>query len=297
LGADLNLVEWGRENLDELRDLWNVARPDEPLASHELERTIFADSGVVLATSEGDGVVAVVTRPGEPSLRGFVRLIVVHPKAQRRGIGRALLVAAERWLAVRGAGSVQLGADVPRYLWPGIDATNLPAQALALSGGYRSTGSAINMRMSTDFRVAPQDGIRVDRLRTGDRGVQPAVAAARRLVADHWPAWLVELDLAADAGTLFAAFARDIDDAPGSAIAFMAHSTLRDGWLGPMGTDPRFRRRGAGAAVLSAACADLTDRGFAQADVAWVGAVSYFADLGAVTARCFRQFSRELEHR
>lgn len=273
-----------------LVDVWGRARPREPLTPAEVSRIIRADPGLVLATPSLSGIIAVTRRGSADAGRGHIRLLAVDPAQRRRGEASALLDAAQAWLIDQGASAIRWGAEAPWYLWPGIDSTWHEAVSLARYRGFRQTGQAVNLALATDFQAPTPAGIVVDRLsRSPAHAAQ--VSAARAMVTRNWPPWLVEVDLAIDSGTLFVAFS---GDAP---LAFMAHSTLRHGWLGPMGTEPDHQRRGAGRAVLSAACADLAQRGVATAQIAWVGPVSYFTDLGARQCRTFLQMQMQLPDR
>lgn len=287
---------WGSERINDLTALWNVAAPGEPLTADELAGVCFDDPGVVLATPDGRAVVAAVIRTHpSPRLVGHVRLVVVHPDARRQGLGRQLVQAAERWMVDRGATVMVLGAEAPVYLWPGVDATNVAAQCLAESAGYASTGSEINMALPAAFRAPTPDGVVVRRL-TDDSDV----AATRSLVAAVWPEWLVEFDLGVAAACVHGAFvdpATLAGDVPPVALGFCAHSVLRTGWLGPMGTDPDRRGGGVGSALVSAVATDVMVAGLTDVEISWVGPVRFYARLGATVSRSFRSYAKSAPDR
>ena len=309
---------WGPERIEDLTALWNLSAPDEPLTADELAGVCFDDPGVVLATPDGAGVVAVVVRrherpaqrPHAPAVAthavaepdggqpngdvvvGHVRLVTVHPESRRRGLGAWLVRAAEQWMVAQGASVSVLAAEAPIYLWPGVDASNIAAQCLAESTGYRSTGSEINMALTSAFRAPAPDAVVVRRL-TDDRDV----AAARSLVEATWPQWLVEFDLGVAAACVHGAFVSAVgpdDDNDPVAVGFCAHSVLRTGWLGPMGTDPSCRSRGVGSALVSAAATDVMVAGLADVEISWVGPVRFYAKLGARRSRSFRSYAKVL---
>jgi GNAT superfamily N-acetyltransferase len=261
-----------------ISELWNRAQPAEPLTATELTTILDLDPGIVLSTDTG--VVATTTRAD----RGFIRLLAVAPEARNRGQGRALLTAAEAWLTDHGVTTIRWGSEIPYYLWPGLDEAWKPAVTLATTSGYTCTGTALNMTIHTDLD-APKT-LPVHRI--GDR--DPRITATRRLIQDNWAPWLTEVNLAATSGTLFVAFDGD------RAVSFMAHSTLRRGWLGPMGTDPDYQGRGIGTSVLQATCADLASRGFETAEIAWVGPTDYFARFGATRSRTFLAMVKTASH-
>lgn len=315
---------WGPGRAEDLTALWNLSVPTEPLTVDELAGVCFDGSGVVLATPEGDGAVAVAVRrhpsdrPGHDVVVGHVRLVVVHPDARRLGVGRGLVAAAEQWLTDQGASVSVVGAEAPIYLWPGLDAANVPAQCLAESAGYQSTGSEINMALPSTFRAPVPPGIAIRRLTDDDD-----VAVVRSLVADNWPEWLVEFDLGVAGACVHGAFVMAADPdadgrtdgagiagdgagiagdgagmaADGSALGFCAHSVLRTGWLGPMGTDPDHQGSGVGSALVSAVATDVMVAGLADVEISWVGPVRFYAKLGARLSRSFRSYAKVLPGR
>lgn len=89
--------------------LWEacgLTRPwNDPAKDLSLARDA-ADSVVLVARENGGIRGSVMT--GFDGHRGWVYYLAVHPDAQRRGIGRALMTAAATWLADRGAPKIQL---------------------------------------------------------------------------------------------------------------------------------------------------------------------------------------------
>ena len=79
---------------------WNDPAQDVALARKS------ADS-VVLVARDGVGVCGTIMT-GFDGHRGWVYYLAVHPDARHRGLGRALMTAAETWLADRGAPKIQL---------------------------------------------------------------------------------------------------------------------------------------------------------------------------------------------
>lgn len=282
----VRLGETAEEGLVELAELWALASPSEPIGPQELRTVLVDGGGTILVSEDGLGAVAFVQGADDARGRGNIRLLAVHPDSQRRGHGLALLRAAENRLRGQGVREVRLAGGVPRYLWPGVDVRNRAMRSLATAAGYASFGTAVNMTIATSFRADPPAHVEIHRVDSADA---ENTAAAREFVAANWPIWLTEFDIAAGRGTVFAAWAE------GRAIGFFAHSTMRAGWIGPMGTDPEFRSRGVGAATLADVCRDLEQRGHSTAEIAWVGPVGYFADRGAQVSRTFSRFVKRLD--
>jgi hypothetical protein len=79
---------------------WNDPRGDIALARG-------GDNADVLIGSDG-GTIAAAVMVGHDGHRGWVYYLAVDPQAQRRGHGRAMMQAAEQWLAARGIVKTQL---------------------------------------------------------------------------------------------------------------------------------------------------------------------------------------------
>lgn len=277
----------GTEATHALLDSWKRSQATEPLSPADVSRILTVDPGLILATPSKSGVIAVTLRNSGGVVRGHIRLLAVDASHKQQGEASGLLDFAEAWLAAHGASVVRWGAEVPWYLWPGIDTSWHAAVTLARARGYRQTGEAVNLSLATRFRASTPSRVGVAQLSQAPQHAA-RVTAARAMVAHHWEPWLVEFDLAVAAGTLFVAIVQD------TPVAFLAHSTLRRGWIGPMGTAPQYQGQGIGAALLSAVCSDLTARGVATAEITWVGPVAYFTRLGARRYRTFAQMEKSI---
>lgn len=276
-------VRWEPDRAAAVLNLCTVAMPDEQLGTQHVHR-LWSGQSAVLGQPDGAGVIAVMVRGSEGARSGHVRLIAVAPQARRRGVGRSLLRAGLTWLADQGAVTATFGADLPYYLWPGIDTANLPALALAQDGGFALGGLAMNLLLDTGLTRPTPPGVVVQRLAP----TRPTAVAVRALIAAHWPPWLTEWELGLAGGTALAAFQGE------RAVGFVNHSNLRPGWIGPLGTAPAARCQGVGAALMAAACADLHARGQERAEIAWVGPLGFMADLGARPGRVFARCTRPL---
>lgn len=90
-------------------ELWHAAgltRPwNDPL--EDLQRAVRGDSSTVLALVDEGRLVGTVM-VGDDGHRGWLYYLAVAPDHRGEGLGRALVEAAERWLAARGVPKVQL---------------------------------------------------------------------------------------------------------------------------------------------------------------------------------------------
>ncbi len=211
---------------------------------------------------------------------GHVRFVAVHPDHRRRGLGRALLGAAEEWVDSQGGGEVRAGGEAPFYLWPGVDVARTGALCLFEAAGYHDDGAVLNLSCPSSFRADPPEGVVLRRV--PDRAASAGVA---ELVARHWPHWRPELERAVDRGGCVAAVAAE----DGRVLGFGCHSVNRAGWVGPIGTDPEAGGTGVGSAVLGSLCGELEAAGHARAEISWVGPIGFYVRAaGASVSRVFQ---------
>ena len=105
----LAIGEAGAADGEAVIGLWQacgLTRPwNDPLSDFRL--ALSAESSTVLAARIGAVVVGTIM-VGFDGHRGWVYYLAVDPKAQRSGLGRALMAAAEAWLVARGCPKIQL---------------------------------------------------------------------------------------------------------------------------------------------------------------------------------------------
>jgi GNAT superfamily N-acetyltransferase len=256
---------------DRLARLVATALPDEGLTAADLETCCYGPDTEVVGDEHA---AAVLTVKGSGALAAaWLVLLAVHPDHQRRGRARELVAESARRARATGAIDLHLGTAIPRYVWPGVDFRFTAALALFESMGFEPYGAACNMAITTSFRADSPAGVVVER-EEGD--------GARELAARDFPHWCDEVGRATSAGTCYAA--RE----GGDTLGFACHSVNRAGWIGPMATDPERQRGGVGRSLLGAVCAALAHAGRAEADIAWVGPIGFYAKAGATVSRVFR---------
>jgi GNAT superfamily N-acetyltransferase len=240
-------------------------------------------AGVVFASTSQAGP------PDESPALGHIDLLAVHPRAQGRGLGRALVTAAEERLAGLGVGEVRFAGNPPCYAWPGIDVRYTPALCLAERLGYERYQMAWNMTadlssdLSTDIDVRRLAGVGVE-VRTAPVGGRGTVA---EFVRTHWnDSWAWEVEHAS--GCHFAVRS-------GELLAFAAWGA-RPTWFGPMGTAPTARGLGLGRVLLRRCLAEQRDAGLSRAEIGWVGPLRFYSRaVGARAERVFALYRRCLE--
>jgi mycothiol synthase len=275
---------WGRDRAPDLHHLVDLVLPAEGLSLDELVACCWddPDPAVVLGGAAGDAAASVVVRDGLLGKTGWVRFLGVAPMVQGAGLGRELLAAAEAWAFDQGVETLGAGASAPFYLWPGVDVRWTRALCLFESAGWWTTGAEVNMSCPTTHRAAPPDGVEVRRA-LADVDAQGAVALAER----RFPHWVAEVQRGIEHGACLVAA-----DETG-VLGFACHSVNRAAWVGPMATDPDRQRGGVGSALLAALCQDLRAAGFADAEIAWVGPVGFYAKAaGASVSRTFRSLAK-----
>lgn len=273
------MEEWGRERAPEVARILDDALPGEGLTPDEVVACCWDDPGVVLGAPDGDATVAAVARPVGDGSTGWIKALAVCPGARRRGVGSALVGAAEEWLWDQGVDRIRWGDCAPFYLWPGIDVRFTPALCLAEVAGYVPEGAWLNLSCPTTYRAEPPDGAAVRRVLD-----DADVAAISSLCAAGWPWWEAEVARGIEQGGCLGAFSAD-----GAALGLACHSVNRAGWVGPMGTDPSRQGGGVGSALLGEVCKDLMVAGHRDAEVAWVGPIAFYArTAGAAVSRVFQ---------
>jgi GNAT superfamily N-acetyltransferase len=246
-----------------------------------------------LVAVEGEAVVGFVT--GSLADRtGHLDLLAVDPDRLRVGIGTALVEALQAAFRTAGATEAMVGGSADRYAWPGVDVRYTPAVCLFDKLGYQQRAEGTNMtvdlaRLTFDIPAAEkrlaENGIEVRRLRPAER---PAFTAWMQ----QWgPSWVLEAGRSAAYSKPRCHVA--LQDA--DYLGFACHGGNRDNWFGPMGTTEAARGRGVGGVLLARCLADQRAAGLAEAEIGWVGPVSFYSrTVGATIGRVFWMYGKNL---
>jgi predicted N-acetyltransferase YhbS len=253
---------------------------------------------VAAADSDLVGVVFASLSYRDPTV-GHIDLVAVHPRLRRRGIGRALLAAAETGLAAAGASEVLIAGNMP-YGWPGIDVRYTPAVCAALALGYQQDNTAWNMTADLSTPDAPGlrdtgpaerrlagNGITVRRATAED---VPALVEFNQANFSNGWAWEVEQSIHREGAGCHLARGED-----GQILGFAAYGAQRPTWFGPMGTAPGVQRSGIGGVLLRRCLADQRAAGHPRVQIGWVGPVPFYSrTIGAYIERVFVLYRKEL---
>jgi GNAT superfamily N-acetyltransferase len=324
--GDIHFEPYRAAMLPGMLDVWNAASG----GTFPLRDPVFRQNAATSPHFDPAGCQAAVGRDGrvvgfsvakvarEPigaqglmSDRGWISLIAVHPEAQRRHLGSALLRFAEEYLRGRGRTTAVLGGD-PDHFLPGVPA-GTPAAAFFHSCGYRMHGEAYDLWLPLrGYQTPPR--------------VQAALEAARPEIEVRPLAWGEE-----DAVTAFLAeafpgrwrytverFLRlggDITDimavVRGDAVAGFAHlfhpgsrwigpslawtsATSRAGGLGPMGVASSMRGRGLGLALVDRSIVRLRGLGLEEMFIDWTILLDFYGHLGFVPVRRYSHGEKAL---
>jgi ribosomal protein S18 acetylase RimI-like enzyme len=191
--ADVVLRRAGPDDVERLERLENAAFDSDRISRRSFRRLVAADSAVVLLAEERGagpgappaGYAALLLRRGT----GLARLysLAVAPQVAGRGVGRALLEAAEK--AAYGRDRIALRLEVRE--------DNAPALALYRSAGYRPIGRSL------DYYADHSPALRFEKTLRGERPIDTGV-----------PYYGQTTDFTCGACCLMMAMARDVPDFP-----------------------------------------------------------------------------------
>ncbi len=299
----MNLRYLQDTDVESLLRLWNRVAPHDQLNPQLLDEKVFDDPDfnreLVIVVDDNRqflGFVMGVIRQDDAEKRGYIKLMGVDPKVQRRGVGTRLLKEIEERLARAGCSAIRLFESNPNYLVPGLDPRYTEAVSFFEKRGYERFGETVNMQVelvNQDFATAEEE----PRLR--NEGVE----IRRAIMGDHdelvsflqsqWPGWIPEAQ-------------RELLNYPVSlhlalhnervvAFAGFDGNNFNTGWFGPMGTHPEFRGKGVGGVLLRRCLQDIKAQGHRYAIIPWVGPyVFYSHHSGARISRIFWRYKKDL---
>jgi len=294
------------QDIELLLRLWNCSAQFDQITPELLEEKVFDDADYdreLALVVENDrqlvGFIMGVIRADDAENRAYLKLMMVDPKLQRRGLGSRLLQQLEDRLARAGCTTVRLFESSPNYLMPGLDPRYTEAVAFFEKHGYQRDGETANMEVdlaTQDFETADDE----QRLRQESVEVRRAIMGDLEEVMDFlqrlWPAWIPEVqrELLNYPVSLHLALYQE------RAIAFAGYdgNNFNTGWFGPMGTDPAARKKGIGGILLRRCLQDIKAQGHRRAIIPWVGPYNFYSHYaGARISRIFWRYKKQLAAR
>ncbi|MFN2322249.1 MAG: GNAT family N-acetyltransferase [Trueperaceae bacterium] len=235
-------------------------------------------------------------RPWAPADVGHVALLVVHPDAQRAGVGGALWDAALAALHARGRTRVRLGAD-PERLLPGV-----PVAAPPATWRFLRARGAVPGAIEADLLLDLRPPVLGPPLPQGVELVADAADEATAFVERAFPGrWADEAARFAAAGTTvlalrregrtvgFCVAARPEDALQGGGLAWTAGLPGRVVGLGPLGLEEEARGGGLGLALVAEAARWQRARGADAAVIDWTDLTRFYGRLGAFVWRAYQR--------
>jgi beta-N-acetylhexosaminidase len=274
-----------------LERLWEAALGSVwPLLPGVLD---LVKDGLVAERRSGDGG-AGNARPGDRGLgvialdpAGSIPLLLVHPAAQRRGIGTRLLEAGMARLAELGVATVGLGSGGDDYIWPGVPDDLPGAVGFFEARGWGFHDTVIDLVADLGGYQAPA-GVGE---RAGRAGVsmevmaEPERAEVMVFEAATFPTWVVWFERL-DSSVLVA---RDREGAVVGSLLFRGPlgATIYEPMLGPetgtigcVGVAPPAQGGGVGSAMVARASELLRDAGTRACHIGWTRRERFYTRLG-----------------
>lgn len=273
----------GEEAIEDIAALCRTALGADSPETADLAQALFrtpnaTEAPAVVRGDPDTGVVATVRRSGD----GFVRLLVVPPAARRRGVGSALLAAAEADL--QGCSHVTVGADAPDYLFPGV-ATRMTEMLCLMEARHYRRGE-VNLNMGVDLTSLGPDPGGTELATPGD------AEEVRAWTQQHWPGWTDEVMRALGKDRLL--ISRDRQGLAG----FCAWDVNRAGWLGPIAVRPSELGGRIGVPLLLGALNRMRAQGRSHAEISWISPVRFYVrNAGAAISDAYIVHRRRISPR
>jgi GNAT superfamily N-acetyltransferase len=297
-------------------DLWNNALGEEMAISqafvrYNLKPSVGVMRNLFVATVNERmvGVALATALHGEPLVNadseGWLDALVVEPGMQRRGVGRLLLGAAERWLVEQGCQAVQVGGGL-RPFTPGAPETS-GATAFFTRHGYQHLGVSWDMAANL-ATYAPPAG-----MREAPCAVRPATPSHAgellNFLRREFPGrWRYEAEMFLADGGRISDFMllwseRGVDgcclltfpDSVRPLERFYPYQLPKPwGQLGSIGVSADRRGQGFGAALLDAGLRRLHNNGVNGCVIDWTTLLDFYGKFGFERYRAYAMLGRRL---
>ena len=303
-----------------LLDCWERALPLDTITLDQLERKVLLDANferdslmvAELEGTEGPCMAGFVTcfvlnkpieKVGHREDTGFISAMGVAPDWRGRGVGSALLDAAERFFRARGRSIVNIAPYTPNYFVPGVDKERYADGVEFLQRhGFREYSEGIaadaciaRFEMSADVvereRKLREEGIVIRHYLRGD--LVDYIQFQRDLMPGPWVEDarrnLIELSCGRfSEDSIWLAIDR------GRIIGFCQNEREH---FGPFGVSDEYQGRGIGSVLLARTLYQMRVNGYHSAWVLWTGERALkgvYGRLGFSLTRRFALMKKEL---
>lgn len=262
-------VELDESAAPQIAAFTRVACAYDLLSTTSVERSVFADPDRQLVLGVYDGGLDAVAAGVVRGTRGFLKLLAVHPRVRRAGIGTALLERIESFCRESGAASLEVGNSAPYYVSPGVDVRTSESVCFYEARGYERYGEAVDLSIRLAGVPEPQLPTRV----ADEQDLEQLL----EWVAKHHPNWIDELTRGVRLRSCVVH----------EHLGFACIDVNREGCFGPTATHPDARGTGVGTATLRAALHLLRARGHERATISWAAALPFYVKNGALISRVY----------
>ena len=214
----------------------------------------------------------------------WIRILAVDPQRRHQGIGTRLLAIAEHDIFANGHTTVRTLDQPGNYLAPGVDERNSETIAWMVRRGYTKQVSNTSLRVSlVDNPLVSAEALMKRCQQCTAHGYE--IRRARRIdgafllpsiESRFSTAWRFEVERALEyePHAVHIAIHQQSDEL----AAFAAHNGNNQGlgWFGPAGTLPAHRKRGLGAALVTACLLDIAKEGKDEAIISWIGPRAFY---------------------
>jgi GNAT superfamily N-acetyltransferase len=284
-----------------LERLWEAALgpvwPLLPGALDVVQDGLVAEAPGGAAGAPGSVVGAVAVDPA-----GTISLLLVHPAAQRRGVGTRLLAAALERLHGLGVAAVDLAGGRGDYIWPGVPDDLPGAVRFFEARGWRWDHTVVDLVADLRRYQAPAGvleraaaaGVALEVAAGRDRGQVLAFEAA---TFPSWLRWFERLDaqvlVARDPGG--GILGTLLFRGPPGATIYTPLLGPEAGTIGCVGVAAAARGAGVGSAMVARASELLRDAGTGTCHIGWTERERFYTRVGYTPWRRYRKARRPLQ--
>lgn len=256
----------------------------------------LVSEGTALVTGDGAALAGFASTQCNGA-RGSILAVLVAPAHRRRGLGRALLAAAEAELRRQGAAEVQLGGGAHSYFWCGVPAEMEEAWAFFAACGWAREGTGLDLVGDLPQCVTPAwvwDRVRAVGV-TVRRALPSDLELALRFERAHFPGWAegyAAMVRRGEGGDMVVAVGPGGDVVGSSGILSPRSAAWRarfpwsrvlgerTGGVGALGVAEAHRGRGVGLALAAFVTEQLRQEGLAHSYVGWTWLADWYGRLG-----------------